>query len=76
MDENHYPLHNIFLKNYKAWFPPASFGIQEIHRPISMFYYILKRYLLETKELRHSDGGFFISFKPPHHAVTSATIET
>ena len=34
----------------------------------------IKRYLLETKELRHSDGGFFISFKPPHNAVTSTTI--
>ena len=34
----------------------------------------IKRYLLETKELRHSDGGFFISFKPPHKAVTSTTI--
>ena len=34
----------------------------------------IKRYLLETKELRHSDGGFFISFKPPQKAVTSTTI--
>ena len=34
----------------------------------------IKWYLLETKELRHSDGGFFISFKPPHKAVTSTTI--
>ena len=24
----------------------------------------IKLYLLETKKLRHSDGGFFISFKP------------
>ena len=34
----------------------------------------IKWYLLETKALRHSDGGFFISFKPPHKAVTSTTI--
>ena len=34
----------------------------------------IKRYLLETKELRHSDGGFFISFKLRHKAVTSTTI--
>ena len=34
----------------------------------------IKRYLLEPKQLRHSDGGFFISFKPPHQAVTSTTI--
>ena len=34
----------------------------------------IKQYLLETKELRCSDGGFFISFKPPHKAVTSTTI--
>ena len=33
-----------------------------------------KRYLLETKELRHSDSGFFLSFKPLHKAVTSTTI--
>ena len=35
-----YLLHIIYFKNYKAWFPPAFFGIQEIHRPISMCYYI------------------------------------
>ena len=34
----------------------------------------IRRYLLETKELRHGDGGFLISFKPPHKAVTSTTI--
>ena len=34
----------------------------------------VKRHLLETKELRHSDGGFFISLKPPHKAVKSTTI--
>ena len=34
----------------------------------------ITRYLLETKELRHSDGDFFISFKPPHKAVKSTTI--
>ena len=34
----------------------------------------VKQYLLETKELRHSDGGFFISFRPPHKAATSTTI--
>ena len=34
----------------------------------------IKRYLLETKELRHSDGGFFVSFKPTHKAVASTTI--
>ena len=34
----------------------------------------IKWYLLETKKLRDSDGGFFISFKPPHKAVTSTTI--
>ena len=33
-----------------------------------------KRYLLETKELRHNDGGFFISFKPPPKALTATTI--
>ena len=33
----------------------------------------IKGYLLEPKELRHSDGGFFISFKSPHQAVTSTT---
>ena len=31
-------------------------------------------YLLETKELRHNDGGFFISFKPPNKAVNSTTV--
>ena len=40
---------------------------------LSVITYI-KRYLLETKELRDRDGGFFISFKPPHKAVTSTTI--
>ena len=29
---------------------------------------------MKTKELRHSEGGFFKSFKPPHKAVTSTTI--
>ena len=29
----------------------------------------IKRYLLETKELRHIDGGFFKSFKPPYKAI-------
>ena len=33
----------------------------------------MKRYLQERKELRHSDGGFFISFKASHKAVTSTT---
>ena len=33
-----------------------------------------KWYLLETKALRHSDGGFFISFKSPNKAVTPTTI--
>ena len=33
----------------------------------------IKRYLLETKELKHSDHGFFVSLKPPHQAVTSTT---
>ena len=32
------------------------------------------QHLLKTKELRHSDGGFFISFKPPNKALTSTTI--
>ena len=36
----------------------------------------IKRYLLETKELRDSDGCFFISFKTPHKAVASTTIAT
>ena len=26
----------------------------------------IKQYLLEAKELRHSDDGFFIRFKPSH----------
>ena len=30
----------------------------------------IERYLLETKELKHSDGGFFISFKPSHKSMT------
>ena len=30
-------------------------------------------YLLETKKLRHNDGGFLINFKPPHKVVTSTT---
>ena len=34
----------------------------------------IKRYLLETKELRHNDESFFISFKPTHKAVTSTAI--
>ena len=34
----------------------------------------IKRYLLETKELRHSDGSFFISFKPLQKVATSAII--
>ena len=34
----------------------------------------IKWYLLETKKLRHSDGGYFISFKPPHKIVTSTTV--
>ena len=34
----------------------------------------IKRYLIETKELRDSDGGFFISFKLPHKAVKSVII--
>ena len=34
----------------------------------------ITRYLLETKELRHSHGDFFISFKPTHKAVKSTTI--
>ena len=33
----------------------------------------VKRYLLETKELKHSDGSFFISFNPPHEVVRSTT---
>ena len=33
----------------------------------------MKRYLQETKQLRRSDGGFFISFKASHEAVTSPT---
>ena len=43
------------------------------NRSLSVITYI-KRYLLETKELRHSDGGFYISFKSPRKAVTPTTI--
>ena len=43
------------------------------HKSLSVITYI-KRYLLVRKELRHSDDGFFISFKPRHKAVTSTTI--
>ena len=43
------------------------------NRSLSAITYI-RRYLLETKALRHSDGGFFISFKSPHKAVTPTTI--
>ena len=35
-----HPLHSISFKNKKAWFLQVSFGIQEIHWPIFMCYYI------------------------------------
>ena len=34
----------------------------------------IKRYPLETNKLMHSDGGFFISFKPPHKVMASTAI--
>ena len=34
----------------------------------------IKRCLLETKEVRHSDGGFFVSFKPSDKTETSTII--
>ena len=39
-----------------------------------MCYYYIKQYLIETKDLRYSDGGIFIGLKPPHKVVTQATI--
>ena len=39
--ENHCTFYlSSLLKNYKTWFPPTSFRIQEKHRPISMCCYI------------------------------------
>ena len=46
---------------------------RHIDQPLCVITYI-KRYLLETKELKYCDGGFFIGFKSPHKAVTSITI--
>lgn len=34
----------------------------------------INKYLALTKDLRHNDGGFFISYVPPHKTVTSGTI--
>ena len=56
-----------------SWFPPAFFEIQEIHHSSLRVVTYIKRYL-QKNELRHIDGGFFISFKPSDKAVTSNTI--
>ena len=34
----------------------------------------IKQYLIETKDLRHINGGFSIGFKPPHKAGTQTAI--
>ena len=34
----------------------------------------IKQYLLETKELKHSNCRFFISFRPPHQGASSTAM--
>ena len=75
MDENHCIFYIASL--LKTTRPGFHQHLLEFRRCTDQYICVItyiKQYLLETKELRHSDGGFFKSFKPPHKAVTSTTI--
>ena len=75
VDENHCIFYIAYLlKTARPGFHqhPLEFR-RYINESLCVITYI-KRYLLETKEVMLSDGGFFISFKHPHKGVTSTTI--
>ena len=75
IDENHCIYHIAsLLRTARPDFHQHPFEFRRYTDQSLCFITYIKRYLLETEELRHSEGGFFISFKPPHKAVTSITI--
>ena len=63
-DESHRIFNIAFLlKPTTSGFHQNPFGFRDAMTNIYVITYI-KRYLQEPKELKHSDGGFCISFKP------------
>ena len=75
IDENHFILYTVSpLKTTRPYFLQHTLKFSRYTDQSLWVVTYIKRYLLETKELRQSDGRFFISFKPPHKAMTSSTI--
>ena len=75
IDENHYIFYIAsLLKTTRPGFHQHPLEFRRYTNESLCVIMYIKQYLLETKEIIHSDGGFFISFKPPHKAVISTTI--